>query len=392
MQFKLTVIGCLFSLSMVSINGWADANAGLKQCAQEKVAFDGIEPLKYADITGESNSHIPLLHQHPSLCASADEEKCKGKAYLLPGDTVAIANICGDYAHVQFIGEKTVSYGWVEIHQLISRALTKSDGDSKKFSFKLQKGRGTPVCEAYLQRLNTVDYYEEGSESLLDAPYCGRPESDAVPGFSLLKRVPLNAERANSLLGDVFNFTHPTLMPMPPEAHESALTKTPDGRLFIWRYDPPVDIDNDGTSDDVLIWQGYGAEAGKGLCGIAYRNNVVHQTPQIAYILTADGASIDQNRTQEIFGDPIGGYQIPAARYLNAEHKWVMSEPKFVKGFRPLGTSFGIYRYRNVFYFDTLSGNYNFSLFIHKDKKTQEICRVFMNDVVSGDAREMSFP
>jgi hypothetical protein len=47
------------------------------------------------------------------------------------------------------------------------------------------------VCEAYLQRLNrTVSRVP---------PYCDRPESDVVTGFSRLKRLQLTAGEYNRL-------------------------------------------------------------------------------------------------------------------------------------------------------------------------------------------------
>ncbi len=104
-----------FLFCFYSVHAVAEDSQAIKQCAQEKVTFDGIQPLKYADITGEANAHIPLWHEHPALCASTDEAKCKGKAYLVPGNTVAVANTCGDYAHVQYRGNKHVSVGWVPL-------------------------------------------------------------------------------------------------------------------------------------------------------------------------------------------------------------------------------------------------------------------------------------
>jgi hypothetical protein len=52
---------------------------------------------------------------------------------------------------------------------------------SESYQFHLTKGHGVQVCEAFLQRLNVTVYD--------DPPYCGRPETDAVPGFKLLDRI-----------------------------------------------------------------------------------------------------------------------------------------------------------------------------------------------------------
>ena len=99
-----------FLLAVLSMSDNAiAANDGIAACVQEKVAFDGITPLKYADVIGGVGTHVALNLQHPTLCKSTSNTDCTGKAFLMPGDTVAVANTCGDYAHVQLIGEKRLS-------------------------------------------------------------------------------------------------------------------------------------------------------------------------------------------------------------------------------------------------------------------------------------------
>src|SRR5689334_6981181 len=114
------LLRCIWSAAMcfsapslcVALAGPAPDGVDIAQCAKEKVAFDGIEPLHYVTVTGESSNHIALNREHPAICAKAkDPVACEGKAYLVPGDVVAVANTCGEFAHVQFIGEKKVSYG-----------------------------------------------------------------------------------------------------------------------------------------------------------------------------------------------------------------------------------------------------------------------------------------
>ena len=39
---------CVVLFACFSVNVWADDAQNIKQCAQEKVAFDGIQSLKYA--------------------------------------------------------------------------------------------------------------------------------------------------------------------------------------------------------------------------------------------------------------------------------------------------------------------------------------------------------
>src|SRR5437879_4653807 len=91
------------------------------QCARTTIVFDGIEPLRYATVTGEKGGHVTLYREHPALCDSRKNTTCTSNAYLVPGDVVAVANTCGEFAHVQFIGDKKVSYGWVETNRLRQR-------------------------------------------------------------------------------------------------------------------------------------------------------------------------------------------------------------------------------------------------------------------------------
>lgn len=245
------------------------ADDSIKQCAQQKVAFDGIKPLKYADITGEPNSHIALLHEHPALCASADDQQCKGKAYLIPGNTVAVANTCGDYAHVQYIGEQTVNYGWVLSKQLkqINEKLPFDDGappgivgavepkfKPRTIKMKLVRGLGVPVCEAYLQRLNQTMFHQP--------PYCGRPENDQVPGFSRLQREWLVGEQTLSLYGYVNALRAYGEINTPIKMNKVEIASASEGGdgykapFYAWRYEPKLDIENNNLPDNVIVWGG----------------------------------------------------------------------------------------------------------------------------------------
>lgn len=71
-------------------------------------------------------------------------------------------------------------------------------------SFTLKKGKQHPVCHAYLERLNQFDRTGEDRP-----PYCGRPESSRVEGFSVLNRIPVTADEYNRLMPLVLAFTHP---------------------------------------------------------------------------------------------------------------------------------------------------------------------------------------
>ena len=270
------------------------------------------------------------------------------------------------------------------------------------YHFTLTKGKGLPVCKAYVQRLNAVNYYKEGNESSIQAPYCGRPENDAVAGFVRLNRVPVTADEANKLLVQVFKFTHP-LTQVPDEtfvapggggvpirvAPLAELQEPSEGSLPIWRYDPQVNIENNGKPLNILVWQGFGANESTRVCGGDYghgeRGPFRERAGEIAYIVTPDGTAIDQAKTQAVFGHPSGGYLFPMGN----------GKEKFVKGFNPLGTSISIFKYRDLYYFDAVFGGWGdydgkrgaskdientFGLFLRKSGKTREMCEVLMRD------------
>ena len=166
-------------------------------------------------------------------------------------------------------------------------------------AFALTEGRGVPVCGAYLMRLNRV-----GSGKL---PYCDRPEDSEVAGFALLHRVPLTIDEAFALGDRIHNlmqqgnqdsFTNNTSY-----VTKELLRRSLGRSIFAWRYDPLVDIDNDGTPDRIIVWQGYGASHGNYVCGFV-KNREPWRQNQIAFVIERNGARIDEKRTREIFGHP----------------------------------------------------------------------------------------
>lgn len=379
---------CVISMALIAVFSFISHNAqaddNIARCAQEKVTFDGIEPLKYADVIGDAGSHIALNRQHPGSCKSTSADDCAGKAYLVPGNTVAVANTCGDYSHVQYIGEKKVSVGWIESDRLKERVVSnlndhvmQSSQDSKMsrlaYQFKLTKGHNTPVCEAYLQRLNFAGYQHDEDEPPF-RPFCDRPENDVVAGFTKLNRIPMTLEDRNRLIFDVYNFTHPDSKVAAIRAEAMFSPFAAKISAPIWRYDPPVDIDNDGVPDNVVVWQGWGAEAGTGVCGSSYTSTggLALRSVQQAYILTADDASVDEGRTTAVFW-----------------HRKQVST-----GIEPIGQSISIFKYQDKYYFDAFFyGPKSFDqrrsdsklantlgVFFHKVGSTRQICEYHMSD------------
>ncbi len=241
--------------------------------------------------------------------------------------------------------------------------------------FVLTKGHGVPVCDAYLKRLNAASYEEQ--------PYCDRPEKTDVKGFEELNRIPLKQDEAFALGNRIYNFTH-----------EGNQDTYPNQRSFIdrqiiqnelghsirtWRYEPPIDIDNDGAPETVLVWHGYGASSGLYRCGSVKEKEPRRQS-QIAYVLESDGMRINEKRTRELFGHPSGGYRVSAKEQL--------------KAFRPIGRTIGIFKYRRLYYFDTFfdsSGDFDnrrqkdpgigdtLGVFLNKGGATKQMCEYRWN-------------
>lgn len=226
---------------------------------------------------------------------------------------------------------------------------------ASQYHFGLTRGSDKPVCEAYLQRLNQTAFKRP--------PYCGRPESDYVPGFAYLRRTPVPPEDINRLIVGVHNFTHS----LAPVRDKTLVMK--DGRAMwirswpeytqtrddIWSYDPRVDIDNDGVPDRLIVWHGFGVSSSNALCGAYYGNNPrPYRQEQAAFVLTEDGR-LDQTRTKAIFG------------------KVSVND----KNFDPIGLSVGIFSYQGLYYFDTFLDEGNtLAVFIRKNAQTDEVCEL----------------
>jgi hypothetical protein len=365
--------------------------ANLDECAQRAVAFDGIASLSYAAVTADVGSKVYLHAQYPTDCnAEASGDGCKGTAYLLSGDAVAVGKTCGAWAYVQYIGEKRISVGWLPTNRIMAASAGKppassaapESGDQRRYHFALTKGHGTPVCEAYLQRLNQTPFG--------NPPYCGRPESTVVPGFALLQRrwmarsdyirlfIYVDSFLQNSRIEDFY-------------VHR----KMPDGRdvfgppgddIFpgfvpsVWLYDPRVDIDNDGTTAEVAIWNEDDRNNPRCLQYVGNQATAA-RSPQPAVILKADDTGIDIASTKAIFGYGDGALPSPTGS----------------TEFRPLGTEVGVLRFRGVTYFDTfLSGSGmghshaerqsaaklrdTLGVFLRRDHRTQQMCEYYVSD------------
>jgi hypothetical protein len=322
------------------------------ECIHRKVLFDGIAPLRYSTVIGETGSKEYLHHDYPAQCSGAAPNACKADAYVVSGDAVAIGKSCGAWDYVQYIGTTRVSRGWIAADAVEAHAGAPIEGfkieeasvpfpQSKGYHFKLTRGRGVPVCEAYLQRLN-VSHYEK-------PPYCGRPEDDSVPGFSKLTRVPLEPSEVNKLYKYAFNFLFPR-----PQHEPSAFTDIREGRtdvtqevghgLAVWRYNPRVDLENDGMPDNVIVWHGLWSSSAAVQCGEDFSSTGVGlRVVQAPLVFNAKDEGVDEKTTDAIIGHPVPHYDssLPTGNLYIDEST-----------FRTIARAIGIFRYRDKYYFD----------------------------------------
>jgi len=291
---------------------------------------------------------------------------------------------------------------------------------NQRYHFQLTKGAGTPVCDAYLERLNITKYKSP--------PYCGRPENDSVKGFVKLNRVPLSPKDVHDIYPIIFAYEGKANQKdinwndmkfqkklvangqfVMTEAEAKALQMSMDSDWAkIWGYSPPIDIDNDRAPENVEIWYGTVARGPGGtLCG---ESPFVHpdappvRLPQIAFVVSNDGKRLDVVKTEKVFAHPSGGYRA----YDEVNQRWVTFSQ-----FRPVGDSIGIFKFRDLYYFDTFFDKWGdfedkrygwddplnkrladtgegksydkniintLAVFLHKDGETKQICEYLMTD------------
>lgn len=262
--------------------------------------------------------------------------------------------------------------------------------DVSPWRFRLTKGAGTPVCDAYLRRLN-VTHFEH-------PPYCGRPENDSVTGFTGLHRVPLAPEEILALSahvgglmldGDQYEPERRAdrlraLGMNPPEnSLANVRVSLRAGWLDAWRYEPPIDIENDGSRNNLVVWFGQGASSAIGVCGSASSNLPYPlRSSQVVLFLAPSGGSIDVEKTARVFGHPF-----PYAETKQGSGR---------VGLRMIGPEIGIFEYQHVYYFDSFFdalGDFNnqraakrqlidtLGVFLRSEGKTREVCEYEMKNV-----------
>jgi hypothetical protein len=368
------------------------ANESTTKCANEPATFDGIQPLTYATVVGPVGSHVVLDRRHPQLCNPPDSRVCSGDAFLVPGDTVAVANICGNFAHVQFISPKKVTVGWVMASALKGQAKQASESnfvfsDMQPYPtnliparIRLTKGAGVPVCEAYLQRINKSPF------DVMHQPYCDRPEDDSVPGFTKLVRAPLQPSEVNKLYKRAYNFEFPP-RPIENDGEEDLragrvdMTKYVGRGLLAWRYDPPVDIFNNGSSANIVMWRGMHYGGWVGTCGVDLKESGQGlRSSQMPLVFKPGSEEIDEQATKLLTAHPI-------QQYDSALHTGNLYST--ATDFRPIARSIGIFKYRELYYLDGFFDIWGdaknerrgrpalantLAVFRHKDGVSSQIC------------------
>jgi len=348
------------------------ATGAVSDCVSQPVGFDGTEPLLYATVDSEGDK-LSLHREYPAIKGLVTQIREPAQAnaptgrsaYIVPGDVVAVGKRCGEWAYVQYIGDREVTTAWVAAGRLSYRPQLRAQGtdakdgppaaaytdDPLKYNFKLTNGKNEPVCVAYLQRLNSSQYSQP--------PYCGRPETDAVPGFALLKRSSLAFEEISYLSSRVSEFRYGqrqgaleefnnwrlahALPQVPPPVTVLNAEDAVGGYLEVWRYDPPVDIDNDAVPDNIIVWQGPPLSGVGVRCGNLWTSNstneeyLVRQVQQ-PLVLIVDGKQIDERRTRQIFAAPgLAGRPAGASA---------------AEDLASLGYNFAIFKYKDRYYFD----------------------------------------
>jgi hypothetical protein len=235
--------------------------------------------------------------------------------------------------------------------------------------FTLVRGKHADVCEAYLARLNATRFEE--------APFCDRPENDAISGFATLNREPLAPDVVFDLWPSIASM-------LKPYANTSDWTldaaKQELGRnILAWQYDPNVDIQNDGSSQPVIIFRGsrinWGVESSDFACGVLDR-----RSPQLAFILNKSNGQVDEIASKRVFwraNPPVVDYTVDDKRHEKSIDM-------------PIGQHMSVFKFRNLYYFDTFYDDDGWGDYENKRRRTkglEKILAVFLNQ--NGKTHEM---
>lgn len=149
---------------------------------------------------------------------------------------------------------------------------------------------------------------------------------------------------------------------------------------FFYRYEPRLDIDNDGIPDDVIVWKETGPRCGR-------ENKAGGPIISRSYILILDqGGGLDMARTRKVFDHPMGA----TLAIKNSGEQGGTRELRSQR-FRAIGSTLGALKFQGETYFDTFyaeggdlenrrdgTPNYLDTLAVmkHRGGKTHLICEI----------------
>lgn len=237
-----------------------------------------------------------------------------------------------------------------------------AQSQTRMYEFTLTAGAGTPVCEAYVERLNRSEF--------VNYPFCDRPEGSEPRGFSDLDRVPLSGAEVERLFDSVtglLRFGDANYLQRlresqqqrglgvsasdgPHFARENEAAVRRGGQPLFYRFEPMIDIDNDGDDDDVVSWKQTGLTCGQTFSPVNGGREEAIRAGTHLVVLDAQG-NLDVAKTKAIFGHPAGD----SVTYVDAQGR--ERTLSFADRFRTLGDWYGAFVYLGVTYFDTFYGS-----------------------------------
>lgn len=214
--------------------------------------------------------------------------------------------------------------------------------------FKLTKGQGTEVCEAYLQRLNATEFVDND-------PIKGRITEPLLKGFVDLKPVPLTEKEINAISAKMYGFdayqeqySHEKLLQSEKSSIITTILEKKPYTLNI-RYQIKLNLDNDGIADDVVIQNSHGV-----------------------YIVDKSLKFINEAKMKRIFANQEALewptlYQFPS-----------LASPLTVFGYQKKYYFAGFFNNLGLYPYIRLSkyidAPYLFGVFIHEKQNTRRIC------------------
>ena len=211
----------------------------------------------------------------------------------------------------------------------------------------------------------------------------------SVPGFEKLRRAYLNGDQAEKLFKRVYwtvlaqdqDVTEgdPSVWPAP-----SLGRRLLGSNIQAWRYEDRISINNDGNTENILIWQGFGADqiGDAGACGDRLPTGLKdrpYRAGQLAFVLNADGQSIDVAQTRRLFADP---------------HGQVIDERLGQRLFIPLAATESVLKFRDRYYIAGFLGRdgpdlegsrpeaqaleSHLAVFVRQHDKTAKVCEYRM--------------